>query len=269
MCSNSIAEFAKFRSSIVLLTEAETHLGHFLIDLLHSVVVLQEVETLFVRLPDELQPWSQHVTIGTILLRFTTDRAQQETRAARDARCSAHRRFDLLFRCLQNFQIIDVHQGVRCFFSSSRATFLTFFQISHDDIFQRFHRYLKRSKDFMVHSLCRLTVCDIVLYWCRPSLAMRLFFSSTHRSSSFSINGSCVFVHVRWRRDLTTSRRVSKARCFLPTSISSRRRSSMRVRGLPKAYLHSPSARLRALSGFIKGMLDVQSVVCILLVLIM
>ena len=85
------------------------------------------------------------------------------------------------------------------------------------------------------NSICSLTVCDIVLYWCRPSLAMRLFFSSTHRSSSFSINGSCVFVHVRWRRDLTTSRSVSKARCFLLTSISSRRRSSMQTVGFEQS----------------------------------
>ena len=80
VCSNSVAQLSKFRSTVVSLAETETHLGNFLIDFLHAVIVLQQVQTLFVRFPDEFQPWGKHVTVSTILLGLATDGTEQQTK---------------------------------------------------------------------------------------------------------------------------------------------------------------------------------------------
>ena len=55
-----------------------TILRHFVIQLLNGDVVTQQVKALTVRLPEELEPWSQDGTVGTILHVFPTHGTHQQ-----------------------------------------------------------------------------------------------------------------------------------------------------------------------------------------------
>lgn len=67
MLTNCFAEFAKLCLALVFDTKCKCLLGHLLIEKLHFVIVLEQLQTLLVGFPDELEPWRQVVAISTIL----------------------------------------------------------------------------------------------------------------------------------------------------------------------------------------------------------
>ena len=73
------AQLSELGFSLILGAKQERLLGHFLVQVLNLVIVLEQVKAVLVRFPDELKPGCEQVSVGAVLRGLAAYRFEKQT----------------------------------------------------------------------------------------------------------------------------------------------------------------------------------------------
>lgn len=84
MATQIVAQLSEFGLSCVVHTETKCRLGDIVIQAFDTRIVPQQLQTLAVRLPQELHPWRQEDSIASLLIALAGHSRKEKTLWCRD-----------------------------------------------------------------------------------------------------------------------------------------------------------------------------------------